>query len=391
MENGKLVAGILGCGAFGEGQNIPNCLANESVKIGGLCDIMPERMDNIEKKFSLPGIKKTKDQKELFSDPAIDIVFAATDHDTHLQQVELAALHKKHIFLEKPMAMNHLDCIKVLRLVKQSGIKLCVDYNRTFAPALLFMKDEVEKQRREKKQSPWRSKRSSHMPTLFEENATNLVLTCNDEIDSYHPVHIDAEKGGGQLIGESCHLMDMACWLIDRRPVRIFASGSSRLSHAIIIDFEDGSIATIHFSVTGTFDYPKERHELTCGGAIFINDNYAEVEIYGAGEPVRQDFPLRKDELSDRVKTKGHAGYMEKRGLAQRIFLESGKMPALDVNKGHKVIFDRFIDSILSGRPSPVDEYRGLRATYLAELACESIRSGLPVPVKQEKLEAFIL
>lgn len=381
---------IIGCGAFAEGQHIPNCLVHPDVEIVALCDLRRERLEELAARFGIEGAALVTDSAEVFSRPDVDAVLAATDHSAHLPLIAEAARSGKHLLIEKPMTMTHAESLQALRLVEQSGIKLCVDYNRPFSPSMQVLKEELELQRANPVLSPWRSKRAPNFPTLNEERATNLVITINDEIDSYRPQHLDPGRGGGQIIGESCHWFDLACWLIDRRPVRVLAAGSTRLSHSVILDFEDGSMATLFFSICGTFDYPKERYELTCGGALFLNEFFVETAVYGRGGTARKTYPMQCDDLRAEVPEEGFAAYLAKRELAQSRFLETGAMPALAPDKGHRALLDAFLRAVREDLPSPVDERRGARATYLANLAIQSIRTGLPVPVCREDLNAFV-
>jgi predicted dehydrogenase len=382
--------GIVGCGEFAELQHFPNCIANSKVKVKAICDIVPQRMDYICKNFALEDIFKTTDYNKLFAMPDLDLIILATDHGVHLELIEKAAMAGKHILVEKPMVMTHQESQKVIRFVKESGIKLCVDYNRPYSPSMLELKKQLELQRKNPMISPWRSVRSEQFPTLYEEQGTNLVITINDEIDSYRTVHLDPEKGGGVIIGESCHFLDLACWLIDRRPVRIYASGSSRLSHSIILNFEDGSLVNIFFSACGTFDYPKERYELTAKGNLLLNEFFVETAVYGRGEVVRSTYPMQYDEFDQQVTEVGLAGYLAKRAIGQKQVSRGSSWPILMPDKGHRNLLNAFVEAIIEDKPSPVDEYRGARATYLSSLAIESIRTGLPLPVQQEELELFI-
>ncbi len=381
---------IVGCGAFAEGQHFPNCLANPAIEIAALCDLSRERLDAMAGRFGASRAFGTTDPAEVFARPDVDAVLAAVDHSAHLELIERAARAGKHILIEKPMTMDDRESLQVLRLVQRSGIKLCVDYNRPFSPSMARMKADLEEHRAHPVRSPWRFQRAASFPRQWEEDATNLAITINDEVDSYRPVHIDAETGGGQIIGESCHWLDLSCWLLDRRPVRVFATGSARLSHSILIDFEDGSMASLFFSVVGTYDYPKERYELTAGGATFLNEFFVETAVYGRGEAVRTLHPMQFDALSDEVPIEGFAGYMAKRAVAQQRFLETGERPAVVPDKGHAALLNAFVHAVANDLPSPVDVRRGARATYLSNLALESIRTGLPVPVRREGLEPFV-
>ncbi len=381
---------IIGCGAFAESQHIPNCVAHPDVEVVALCDLRRERLEEVARRFGLERASLVTDSAEVFRRSDVDAVLAATDHSAHLPLIAEAARSGKHLLIEKPMTMTQEESLQALRLVKQSGIKLCVDYNRPFSPSMRAIKEALEEHRTNPVTSPWRSKRAPGFPTLPEERATNLVITINDEIDSYRPQHLDPTRGGGQILGESCHWFDLACWLIDRRPVRVLASGSTRLSHSVTLDFEDGSMATLFFSVCGTFDYPKERYELTSGGALFLNEFFVETAVYGRGEAVRKTYPMQFDDLRAEVPEEGFTAYLAKRALAERRFLETGKMPVLAPDKGHRALLDAFIRAVRDDLPSPVDERRGARATYLAGLAIQSIRTGMPVPVCREALDAFV-
>jgi predicted dehydrogenase len=385
----KIRVGIIGCGEFAEFQHFPNCLASSQVKIVAICDLSPERLDYIVRKFQLFHVLKTTDYRLVFALPELELVIAATDHSLHPELVAQAAKHGKHILIEKPMAMTQIENHRILRMVKGSGIKLCVDYNRPFSPSMRDLKKELDRQRTSPSLSAWRTVRSDKLPELYEEKAVNLAITVNDEIDSYRIVHLDPERGGGQIIGESCHFLDLACWLIGSRPIRIYATGSTRLNHGILVDFADGSLANILFSACGTFDYPKERYEITAGGNFFLNEFFVETAIYGRGEPIIRTYPLQFDEV-DEVSGAGLEVYLAKRSVAQKKIWERGTLPALMPDKGHRQLLDAFVESIREDKPSPVDEVRGARATYLADLAIQSIRTGLPLPARQEELELLI-
>jgi predicted dehydrogenase len=390
MKDNKVIVGIIGCGAFSESQHFPNCKSNPLVEIGALCDLRTERMDYLEKKFDLNNPFKTTNFEELINRSEIDMVIIATDHNTHLDIIEKASQKGKHILVEKPMSIDYMESVKMVRAVRKHGVKLCVDYNRPFSPSMIELKQQLAIQRKGPEVSPWRSKREAELKHFYEEEATNLVITINDEIDSYRSVHLDPEKGGGLIIGESCHFLDLACWLIGKRPTRIYATGSSRLSHFIVMNFDDGSVANLHFSVCGTFDYPKERYELTSNGALLLNEFFIEVSVYGRGDVIKKTYPLQNDELALDVPGAGFQNYLDKRALAQEKFRDTGKLANLMPDKGHQNLLNEFINSIIDDKPSPVDELRGLRATYLSNKAIQSIRNGAPVPICQEDIDILV-
>ena len=90
---------------------------------------------------------------------------------------------------------------------------------------------------------------------LPEEGKTMILVRVQDESSTYRMFHMDPGIGGGALIGETCHWLDLVTWLMDADPVHIFATGSTRFGHIITLDFADGARACIFFGASGTFDY----------------------------------------------------------------------------------------------------------------------------------------
>ena len=76
-----------------------------------------------------------------------------------------------------------------------------------------------------------------------EELATTMLIRINDESLTYGGVHIDWREGGGQIIGEGCHWLDLICWMLEERPMRVMGVGSTRLNYTITLEFPSGSLA----------------------------------------------------------------------------------------------------------------------------------------------------
>ncbi len=386
----KLVAAQIGCGAFSHAQLGPNTVKNPDIaKIKYACDISEGSAAKYAKKFKAEKI--TTDFQEVVSDPEVDIILIATTHEAHVPIIEAAAANGKHIFCEKPLAMDEYQAYQIIRAVRKHNVKLCVDYMRRCAPAVVKLKKEWLAHKANPQRQPWRYMQVER-EKLLEETVTDFLVRVQDDSASYRTVHLDPFRGGGFIIGEAVHWLDLSCWLFDNdRPVEILAWGSSRMRYGIYLKFQSGNAATITFTPNGSFDYPKEFYEIAHNGALFRNEFYVENQYYGRPGIEREIFPPQRDSVPEVGKQGGLPGYLEKynanvRGESNAI----NKYQMLRANHGYEEIFNGFIDAILNDKPVPCDVMSGYRATLLGELAIKSIELNQPVPVPVEKWDWFI-
>jgi len=386
----KVRVGLIGCGAFARAEHLPNCQKNPKVELTWCCSRSKEKRRYVEQNYG--PAHSTPDAREVFEAPDVDMVILSVPHSIHEEMVTKAAASGKHILCEKPMAMDMEEAYRMVRAVKEAGVKLCVDYNRRYAPSMQDLKAIYQEHRKHPVSTPWKFVDSPGRKALPEEETTMLMIRINDESSTYRPVHIDWITGGGQIIGESCHWLDLAGWLLEDVPVRIYATGSTRINHIISIDYASGSRACIFFSSNGTFDYPKELYEIQDHAALFRNLCFVENEAYGLPEPWRKVYPLQFDDCPDVGREGGLSGYIAKLKRRGEVYAQSGKKTWLRVapDKGHYKLLDAFVDSILDETPSPISEIDGAKATYLSLRAIESIRLGKPLPVNIEDFEFFV-
>jgi len=389
-QNKKFVIGQIGCGAFGRDQHGPNGLANPHVAgFKWACDVSDNNAKLFADKFK--AAQTTSDFKDVTEDPEVDIVCIATTHEARVPIIESAAAHGKHIFCEKPLAMTEKECYDIIRAVRKAGIKLGVDYMRRMAPAVTALKREWLKHKAKPKHQPWRYIEVSH-DKLEEEKMTDFLVRVQDESSSYRMVHLDPFHGGGLIVGEAAHWLDLACWLFDNdRPVEIRAWGSTRMRYGIYLAFQSGNAATILMTPNGTFDYPKEMFEIACDGALFRMEFFLENQYYGRPGPERELFDLARDPVPKIGKEGGLIGFMKKH---QTICKGTSNMRKIRHNlladHGYKMMFDGFIDSILKDTKPPCDVIDGYRATMLSELAMKSVVLNQPLPVPVEKWDYYV-
>ncbi len=386
----KVRAAVIGCGAFARYEHLPNSVRSDKIDLVAGCSRSEANRKYVEENFSPEWT--TPDADDIFNADDIDLVILSVPHDMHQEMVMRTAAAGKHVMCEKPMTMTLDESYEVIKAVKDAGVKLCVDYNRRFAPSMVHLKEQYLAHRDSPVVGGGQFVEDQARPVLPEEDASMLSIRIQDESSTYRPVHLDYKTGGGQIIGETCHWLDLACWMLDEEPYRLYASGSARLSHIITLDFPSGSHASIWFGVGGTFRYPKELYELGDHCALFRNDCFVETGIHGRGEPEIAKFDLQYDELPDVGPEGGMSGYVAKLNERARMHENSGgeQWPNIGPDKGHFDLLEAFADAIITDGPSPISEYDGARATYLSRRAIDSIRLGAPVPINTEDMHFFV-
>ncbi|MGA2831827.1 MAG: bi-domain-containing oxidoreductase [Terracidiphilus sp.] len=203
----------------------------------------------------------TTDVDVILTNPSIDTIAICTRHDSHAALVCRALQAGKHVLVEKPLALNpeQIDQIEeTWRSLPQTPL-LMVGFNRRFAPQVQRM--------------------SQLLKCVKEPKA--LVYTVNaGSIPRDHWTQ-DPDSGGGRIIGEACHFIDLLRFLIGcpARDVQTIRQSSDTVT--ITITYEDGSIGTVHYFASGHKSFPKERLEVFAGGRILVLDNFRKLNGFG--------------------------------------------------------------------------------------------------------------
>lgn len=379
----------IGCGHFSADQDLPNFQAHPQVRCKWCCDLDKKAAKQLADRFDVPHV--TTRIEEVLADPEVDFIKLSTSHEAHLPLIEAACAAGKHVFCEKPLALKNEEALRILGAVRRAGILLCVDFNRRLAPALQRLRAQWLEQRNSPRHQPWRYQETerSFYP---DEKRTHFLVRVQDDTASYRMVHLDPLRGGGQILGESVHWLDLACWFFaPALPVEIQAWGSTRFSHGIHLTFDSGDTATILFHCGGTFDYPKELYEVTCNGALFRSEYFVENTTYGIPDAERETFALLRDSCPT-VGGEGFAGYLAKdRARIQAAGDARSGYADLMVDKGWYNMLDAWVAAIHGEAPIPCSGLDGYRATYLALQAIESIRlrQALPLPVDRLLFEVL--
>lgn len=265
--------------------------------------------------------------EELTSDVETAAVVIATPHAEHAAQSAEALRAGKAVFVEKPLALGYGELRDVLDAAA-AGPQLMVGFNRRFAPVTKFVMDQLARTA----------------------GARVITMRVNaGRIPAKHWIH-DPEVGGGRLVGEVCHFIDLAGFIAGSAKTDVQTTGigtqdpDAALQDNLVVTlrFANGSVATITYTSKGDTSAGKEWIEVFAGGLTCTIDDFARATVWRGGKAEQW---------------KGKA------------------------DKGHREEMRRFIEAVKSGSESPIplDE---LETSSLATLcALDSLRSGRAEPI----------
>ncbi len=217
------------------------------------------------KKFGFQVI--STDVDEIWTDSDVNAVFITTQHNTHARLVCAGLQSGKHVFVEKPLALSQAE-LEDVKVAAQANPDCClmIGFNRRFSPHTVAIKNWL-----------------AGSPA-----AKAIIITVNaGAIPATHWTQ-DPLTGGGRIIGEACHFIDLARFLaaspIELVDAKAMSKGDGRLGDCATIQlkFEDGSIATIHYLANGSKDFPKERIEVFAAGKVMLIDNFRTSRSFGS-------------------------------------------------------------------------------------------------------------
>lgn len=259
------VVGVIGAGNFTTRFILP-ALKKTGVRLKNIASSGGSSSLYAGRKYGFE--EATSDAGRIFSDEEISTIFITTRHDTHSRFVMGGLNAGKSVFVEKPLCLSIKELDEIVKTVENNGKSLImVGYNRRFAPQIQKMKSLLDGYNRPK----------------------SFIVTVNaGEIPPDHWTQ-DPEVGGGRIVGEACHFIDLLRFLagqpiISVQAVRMGSSGSEVIVEdkiSITLSFMDGSFGTIHYFANGHKSFPKEKIEVFSGGRILSLDNFRVLRGYG--------------------------------------------------------------------------------------------------------------
>lgn len=308
--------GFIGAGAFARGVLMP-AFADDA-QIVGVVNRTGVSAKAAAERFGAPVA--STDSAALIDDDQVDAIAIATRHDSHARLSVAALQAGKHVFVEKPIALDQDELDSVVAAAEGGGGVFMVGFNRRFAPHAERIRTELGGR--------------GPMVMTYRVNAGRLPAD--------HWTH-DPEVGGGRIVGEVCHFVDLLSFLAGAAPVSASAAAVGGGSEprednvAATVAFADGSVGQIVYSAIGDASLPKERVEVLGEAGAAVLDDFQQLSLFKGGD--------------------------EKQ--------ESGKR-----DKGHRAEVAAFLDACRTGtQPWPVHEMAAvMRATFAIR---DSVREAL--------------
>ncbi|GAA4146787.1 bi-domain-containing oxidoreductase [Sphingobacterium kyonggiense] len=321
FQGSKGVVGIIGAGNFTKMTMLPS-LKDSQAKLKYIASNGGVTGTSLAKKYSIS--RSTTDYSEILKDSDVDLVMITTRHDSHAKLVIETLNSGKNVFVEKPLALTIIELNDIIEAQIRNKKVVTVGFNRRFSPHIQKIKQHAGN------------------------TQMNVIATMNAGHIPYDFWVHDLKIGGGRIIGEACHYIDLITYLTGSKVVAVCMNSlgvnpeENTDNASILLKYENGSTGVINYFSNGSKAYSKERVEVYSQERTFVMDNFRKTEGFGA---------------------KGFSN------LNTRI------------DKGHKNQFETLIGKVIEGGESiiPFDEI--INTSKAAICAIESLKQGAWVQV----------
>ncbi len=314
--------GLIGAGNFAQNAILPRIA--KGCNFTGVVTRSPNTSRYVADKYAF---KYCSDQVEdLLQDEETGTVVIATRHNSHALHTISCLNANKNVFVEKPLGMDEEELVQVQASYEKSQGQLMVGFNRRFSP-------HIEK-----------------VKTTFSKEQKKVInIRINAGIVPHDHWVQDPEIGGGRIIGEACHFIDLACFLADGKVIRVHSIGLPAGNHPqdtilINLEFDNESIASIQYLSNGNKKVPKEWVEVFCNESVIQIDNFITTSFFGKN--------------SWKFKTKGQ-------------------------DKGHTKQFSLFLDALKGEKEFPVSFEDSYHSSWVTLQVIKSLRENRIVTINE--------
>jgi len=318
--------GLIGAGGYAKAMLLPNFKA-AGAEFQSIATASGVTARAVGEQHGFRSSVSTAD--DVIDDEQTNLIVIVTRHDTHARLAQRSLEHGRHVFVEKPLALNDQELAGVMASAEQSEGRLMVGFNRRFSPLAIKAKE------------------------LFSNRATPLSINYRVNAGRISPGHWahDPKEGGGRIIGEVCHFIDFMHFITGSLTTRVYAEAISSGNQDVInndsvfitLRLADGSNGSIAYLAEGDRALAKERIEIFGGGKSFVIDDFRSSSAFQNGR--------------------------------------ESKTKLREQDKGQKDEVRAACEVVRNGGPAPIaldDLATTTRATFRV---LESLRTGLPVEV----------
>ena len=322
-----ITLGVIGAGGYVPAMLLPH-FKTAGVNFRSIATASGVSAHDVGKRFGFEFAVSSAE--EVLDDNDINLVVVGTRHDLHAELATKALQLNKHVFVEKPLALTDAQLDSVVNAAATSSGHLMVGFNRRFSPLARQAKELF-------------ADREAPLSIMYRVNAGRIPKdhwTQNEK------------EGGGRIVGEVCHFVDLMTFLTDAKPLSVFAESVSARSSGFIdcdsvfitLKFSDGSNGTIAYLAEGDKALAKERVEIFGAGKVFVLDDFRSGKTY-------------KDNRESVVTLKAQ-------------------------DKGQADQVRAVCSSILSNAPAPISLDDLITTTRTTFRILDSLREGSPVDVR---------
>ena len=262
-----IVLGVIGAGGYVPAMLLPH-FKTEGVEFRSIATASGISAHDVGKRFGFAEAVSSAD--EVLDNQDVNLVVIGTRHDLHAELARKALERNKNVFVEKPLALDDEQLDAVLEAAEQSSGRLMVGFNRRFSPLAQEAKELF-------------SNRDTPLSIVYRVNAGHIPKEHWTQ---------DPLEGGGRIVGEVCHFIDLMQFFTGAPPVSVYAESVSAKSPKIVdadsvfitLRFADGSNGVIAYLSEGDKALAKERVEIFGGGKSFVIDDFRSGKVQDKGQ-----------------------------------------------------------------------------------------------------------
>ena len=272
----KIRLGLIGAGNFVRSTMLPIMKETGLFEFRGLATT--GGVGGAQANDGTPFGYTTNNYQELLSDPEIDLIAVSTQHNSHAKFVIEALKAEKNVYCEKPLCLTLDELTAIKEAYEQSEGELFVGLNRRHAPLIQQIKREMK---------------TDQIPAVYD------FIGNAGFIPKDHWVH-DEAAGGGRILGEACHFVDLIQYLDGSHLENLTVTAASNNAYPmndnvlITLRFASGAIGNIVYSSMGSKKYPKEQLRVLSNGSVYEMDNFIRLKKYGSTKSVKEKLKQDK-------------------------------------------------------------------------------------------------
>ena len=272
----KVQIGLIGAGNFVRSTMLPVMKETGKFEFRGLATTGGTGGAQVNDRT--PFAYTTNDYRKLLADPDIDLIVVSTQHSSHAKFVTEALNAGKNVYCEKPLCLTLEELEEIREAYKNSEGELFVGLNRRYAPLIRQIKKEMK---------------TDQIPAVYD------FIANAGFIPKDHWVQ-DEAAGGGRVLGEACHFVDLIQYLdgSELTELQVAAAGNNAYpmndNVLITLKFASGAIGNIVYSSMGSKKYPKEQLRVLSNGCVYEMDNFIRLKKYGSTKSVKEKLKQDK-------------------------------------------------------------------------------------------------